>query len=93
MQKSENDNKRTSAVALRYNSQKDNAPVIVAAGYGETADKIIEIADKNGIKVFRDDTTATLLTMLGVGQEIPAELYQIIAQIYTEIVKQSAQHI
>lgn len=91
MQKRNIQNKRNSAVALRYNNEKDNAPVIVASGYGPVADKIIEIADRNGIKVFRDDSTAALLTMLNVGNEIPPELYEIIAGIYTEILKETGK--
>ena len=37
--------KRNKAVALKYNSDSDMAPVIIASGYGETANKIIEIAE------------------------------------------------
>ena len=75
------------AVALRYNTEKDYAPVVVASGHGKVADRIIEVADQNGIPVFRDDSTAAVLTMLNVGQSIPEPLYEIIAGIYCEILK------
>lgn len=75
------------AVALKYNPDKDYAPVVVASGHGPVADKIIEVADQNGVPVFRDDSTAAVLTMLNVGQQIPESLYEVIAGIYVEILK------
>lgn len=75
------------AIALKYNPDKDYAPVVVASGHGPVADKIIEVADQNGVPVFRDDSTAAVLTMLNVGQQIPESLYEVIAGIYVEILK------
>ena len=80
-------NKR--AVALKYNTEKDYAPVVVASGHGAVAERIIEIADQNGVPVFRDDSASAVLTMLSVGNEIPPSLYEIIAGIYIEILKAS----
>lgn len=77
------------AVALKYNADKDYAPVVVASGHGKIADRIIEVADKSGVPIFRDDSTAAVLTMLNVGQTIPDSLYQVIAGIYCEILKAS----
>jgi len=79
--------KRNKAVALKYNSDSDMAPVIIASGYGETANKIIEIAEHNGIPVFRDDSAASLMCMLQVGQSVPPELYEIVAEIYVRLLK------
>ena len=79
--------KKNNAVALKYNPDTDYSPVVVASGHGEIADKIIEIADQNGVPVFRDDSTAALLTMLNVGQGIPESLYEVVAGIYVEILK------
>ncbi len=78
---------KSTAVALKYNSDKDYAPVVVASGHGPIAEKIIEIADQNGVPVFRDDSTAAVLTMLDVGREIPPSLYEVVAGIYVEILK------
>jgi len=80
---------RNNAVALKYNADKNYAPVVVASGHGLIAEKIIEIADLNGVPIFRDDSTAAVLTMLDVGQEVPASLYEVIAGIYVEILKAS----
>jgi len=88
MSKSNSSNK-TNAVALKYNSDKDYAPVVVASGHGHVAEKIIEIADKNGVPVFRDDSTAAVLTMLNIGNQVPPALYEVVAGIYIEILKAS----
>ncbi|MCL2053643.1 MAG: EscU/YscU/HrcU family type III secretion system export apparatus switch protein [Oscillospiraceae bacterium] len=76
---------QTAAVALKYNSQKDYTPIVVASGHGKVAEKIISLADENGVPIFRDDSAAAMLTMLNVGQGIPPELYQVIAAIYIQV--------
>lgn len=73
-------NKR--AVALKYNSSKDAAPVIIASGSGYIADKVVEIAEDSGVPVYRDDSLAILLSQLDMGSEIPEELYSSIVDIY-----------
>ncbi len=80
-------NKKNKAVALKYNSETDQAPVIIASGYGEVANKIINIAEQNGIPVYRDDSAASLMCMLDVGSTIPPELYEVIAAIYCQLLK------
>jgi len=81
--------KRNKAVALKYNMEEDIAPVVIAAGYGDVAQRIIELAEKQGIPVFRDDGAASLLCMLDIGKNIPAELYQVVAAIYCQLLNTS----
>ena len=61
---------RNKAVALKYDTDNDVAPVIIASGYGEIANKIIEIAEHNGIPVYRDDSASSLMCMLDVGETV-----------------------
>ena|GEM_PF-266047 len=75
------------AVALKYNLEQDLAPVVIASGYGEVAEKIINIAEERGIPVYRDDSAASMLCMLEVGASIPEELYQVVATIYVQIME------
>lgn len=70
------------AVALKYDEDRDSAPVVVAAGMGKIAEKIVEIAGENGVPVYEDDSLATMLTQLKLGAQIPSELYQAIVDIY-----------
>ncbi|HZK02770.1 MAG TPA: EscU/YscU/HrcU family type III secretion system export apparatus switch protein [Anaerovoracaceae bacterium] len=68
--------------ALKYDQNVNNAPKVVAAGSGHTARRILQVAMENGIAIYHDDSAATLLAKLDVGQEIPPELYQIVVDIY-----------
>ena len=74
---------QNAAVALKYNPDMNYAPVVVASGLGELAQRIVNIADE---AVYRDDSVAALLVMLNAGETIPKELYQIVAAIYAEVV-------
>ena len=70
------------AVALKYDPQKNGAPVVVASGMGYLAERISEAAMEAGVPVYEDDSLATLLTQLQLGAAIPEELYQAIVDIY-----------
>jgi flagellar biosynthesis protein len=91
MSKFKNSRSEKKAVALKYNPDKDYSPVVVAAGHGPVAEKIIELADESGIPIYRDDSAAAVLSMVSVGKGIPPELYQIVAGIYVEVMKLSKQ--
>ena len=81
----------SSAIALKYNPEKDYSPVVVASGHGVVAEKIIEIADDSGVPIYRDDSAAALLTMLEIGKSVPPELFEVVAAIYVEILKTSKE--
>ena len=83
--------KKNKAVALKYNAAEDASPVVIASGYGTVAEHIIDIAEKKGIPVFKDDSAASLLCMLDVGSNIPVELYEVVAAIYCKLIETSAQ--
>ena len=70
------------AAALRYDEDRDKAPVIVACGSGYMAEKIVEIAGENGVPVYEDHSLATVLSQLEAGSDIPQELYQTVVDIY-----------
>ncbi len=84
-------NAQTKAVALKYNSEQDLSPVVIASGYGHVAEKIIDIAETRGIPVYRDDSAASMLCMLDVGSGIPEELYKIVATIYCQILSTASK--
>jgi flagellar biosynthesis protein len=70
------------AVALKYSSNKNAAPVVVASGSGYVASKVVEIAEKSGVPIYKDDSLATMLSQLELGSEIPEELFKTIVDIY-----------
>ena len=68
------------AVALKY--EGEGAPVVVASGMGYLAERMIEVAAESGVPIYEDNSLATMLSQLALGQEIPDSLYQAIVEIY-----------
>ena len=69
------------AVALGYDPNEDGAPKVIASGKGALAEKIIEQAKENKIPVHQDDKLADTLSRLEIGEMIPPELYEVVAEI------------
>lgn len=73
--------KKKSAIALHYDLNKDHAPKITAKGKGSIAEKILELARENNIPIHEDPDLIEVLSKLDLGQEIPADLYKLIAEV------------
>ncbi len=68
------------AVALSYDPN-DDAPRGIASGRGALAERIIEKAQEADVPVHRDDKLADTLSRLEIGDMIPPELYEVVAEI------------
>jgi flagellar biosynthesis protein len=69
------------AAALSYDPERDGAPILSAFGEGFVAERIVESAKKSGVPVVSDSPLAEVLARLSVGDEIPAELYEVVAKL------------
>lgn len=70
------------AVALKYRQGEMSAPVVVAKGADWLAKRIREVAGENGVPLVEDKEVAQFLYQsVEIGQEIPIEIYQAVAQI------------
>ncbi len=69
------------AVALRYKPPKQTTPTIAAKGSGKVAEKIIAIAKENDIPIREDTDLIETLSQLDVDQEVPPELYRVVAEV------------
>ena len=69
------------ATALQYSPDTNVAPKVVASGKGEIAEKIIEKAKENDVPIYQDSNLAKTLSALGIGDEIPSEIYEVVAEI------------
>ncbi len=76
----EKKNKIKQAIALEYDPS-DDAPKVIASGRGALAEKIIEKAAENDVPIHRDDKLADTLSRLEIGDVIPPELYEVVAEI------------
>lgn len=68
------------AIALEYNPEED-APRVIASGRGVLAERIIERAQESNVPIHRDDKLADTLSRLDIGDMIPPELYEVVAEI------------
>lgn len=72
--------KKKQAIALEYDPV-DDAPRVLASGTGVLAEKIIEKAKEANVPIHRDDKLADTLSRLEIGDMIPPELYEVVAEI------------
>lgn len=68
------------AIALSYDPEEE-APRVIASGRGELAERIIDRAKEADIPVHKDDKLADTLSRLDIGDMIPPELYEVVAEI------------
>lgn len=77
--KKQEEEKKT-AVAVAY-VPGEQAPKILATGTGAVADKIIETAKEHNVPLYQDNKLADTLSRLKIGEMIPPELYEVVAEI------------
>lgn len=75
-----NKNKIKQAIALEYDPAED-APKVIASGRGALAERILEKAKESNVPIHRDDKLADTLSRLEIGEMIPPELYEVVAEI------------
>lgn len=70
------------AVALKYDTARMSAPIVVAKGAGHLAERIRAVARQHGVAVVENKFVArTLYKLVDIGREIPADLYRAVAEI------------
>jgi flagellar biosynthesis protein len=67
------------AAALRYR-KGESAPALVASGRGHVAEAILKAAEDAGIPVREDAVLVEALAHLELGDRVPPELYQALAE-------------
>lgn len=69
------------AVALGYDPERDEAPRVLAKGSGIIAENIRRLAQEHDISIHKDEHLANYLMALDLYQEIPPEVYPVVAEI------------
>ena len=75
------DKSKLRAVAVKYEVKKSKAPKIVAIGRGGIAKDILDLAEEHRVPLYEDKTLMELLSKLEVNDQIPPELYTVVAEI------------
>lgn len=73
-------NKLKKAAAISY-QQGEEAPKVTALGKGEVAERIIKTAKENNVPVFENSGLVETLLQLDIGEQIPPELYSVVAEV------------
>jgi flagellar biosynthetic protein FlhB len=79
------------AVALKYDEKSMSAPQVIAKGIDFIAEKIKEIAKREGIPIVEDKPLAQTLSKIKINEYIPEELYKAVAKILAHIYKLGAK--
>jgi len=80
------------AAAIEYDSKKNPAPRVTARGRGLMAEKIIELAKKHGVLIKEDPALVQILSRLDIDEEIPPELYKVVAEILAFVYSVNEQY-
>ena len=76
--------------AVGFDRRSDSAPRLLARGRGEVAKRILEEAAANDIPIERDPDLLQCLGSLHIGEDIPVEAYQAVAQVLAFLYEQNA---
>lgn len=80
------------AAALSYDLETDQAPVLVAKGQGYIAEKIKQLAAEHNIPLQEDKVLLDYLMAMNLYEEIPPELYQVVAEILAFIYRMNQRY-
>lgn len=72
---------RLTATAIKNELENSDLPKILASGRGKWAEKILEMAFENGVKVREDAELAEMLAAVELDSEIPTEAIMAVAEI------------
>lgn len=80
---------RALAVALHYEQGSKEAPRVVAKGRGLVAEKIVALAQENGVVIETNPVLAEALSGVELDDTIPLELYDAIAIVIGYVSRQT----
>jgi flagellar biosynthesis protein len=83
--------KKSKAVALTYDKDKDAAPIVMAKGRGQVAEKIIETARAHHVPLVEDENLVQVLEALDLETQIPPELYRAVAEVLAFVYRLNAK--
>ncbi len=70
------------AVAIKYDAEEADAPIVVAKGADYLAQKIKEIARENEVEIVENKPLARMLyANVEIGEMVPPELYKAVAEV------------
>ena len=89
--KAKEKHKRQTAVALKDGTDEGKIPEITASGRGKIAEKILQLAFENDIKVREDSALAEILAKMDLDSPIPSEAFMAVGEILSYIYRANGQ--
>ncbi|MDR3589679.1 MAG: EscU/YscU/HrcU family type III secretion system export apparatus switch protein [Negativicutes bacterium] len=80
-----NGEEKKQAVAIKYEPDRHQAPLVVAKGQGIIADQILAAAKQHAVPIYQNKTLAGMLMAVQLDSQIPPELYQAVAGVLAYI--------
>ncbi len=80
------------AVALHYEETPGATPRVTASGQGDFARKIIAAARQAGVDIVEDPDLMEVLGRVPVGEDIPPELFQAVAEVLAFLYRINGQY-
>lgn len=77
------------AVALHYEKGAREAPRVVAKGRGYVAEKIVALAEENGVVIESNPVLAEALSGVALDDTIPVELFDAVAVVIGYVLRQA----
>lgn len=78
---------RKGAIAIGYDEKLDEAPKVLAKGFGKIGEEIIAIGKEHEIMIREDELLFESLSRLEVSENVPPKLYQVIAELLAYVYK------
>lgn len=75
------------AVALEYRRGTHRAPRVTATGRGAVAERILAVAEENGVPLQENAALAEALSRVPLDDEIPEELYRAVAEVLSFVLR------
>ncbi len=90
--KEERERSGLTAAALKYDPQTDKAPRVIASGKGKIAEHILALGKEHNVPIYDDPELAAALSMVDLEEEIPPELYRVVAEVLAYIYRVAEVH-
>jgi flagellar biosynthesis protein len=88
---SDSPKERSLAVALHYEKGTRDTPRVVAKGHGLVAERIVQLAEENGVVIESNSSLAEALAGIELDDTIPLELYEAVAVVIGYVLQVSAK--
>ena len=79
--------KKTKAAAVKWDSKEQPVPQVIAKGEGAMAQMMVELAQEHNVPIHEDPALVEILSKMNIMDQIPKECYRVVAELLVFIYK------